>query len=79
MMTKQQKSGRQRERMLCAFVSSLHYQFPRQEEVLLPHHHHRHGLPLLGAAQHGHEFLLATACHVYSVHLHTQETHRGVD
>lgn len=69
--------------VLCVFT--LSYQFPRQEDVLLPCHHHRHTLSLPGAAQHGHEFLLATACHVYSVHLHTHtrnergNTHIGVD
>lgn len=61
--------------MLCFFCAFTHsYQFPRQEDVLLPRHHHTHTLSLPGAAQHGHEFLLATACHVYSVHLHTHTT-----
>lgn len=57
--------------MLCFCVFTLSYQFPRQEDVLLPSHHNTHTLSLLGAAQHGHKFLLATACHVYAVHLHT--------
>lgn len=53
------------------------YQLPRQEHVLLPSHHQRHALSLLGAAQHGHQLLLATACHVYSVYLHTNTHERG--
>lgn len=55
-------------------VSMLSYQLPWREHVLLPSHHHRNTFPLLGAAQHGYKFLLAAACHVYTVHLHTHRS-----
>lgn len=54
----------------CIFVF-VYYQLPRQEEVLLPCHNHRHTLSQLGATQHGHKVLLAAVCHVYSIHLKT--------
>lgn len=70
------KAGRVRTWVLCFYVFALYYHFPRQEDVFLPRHHHRHTLSLLGAAQHGYEFLLATACHIYSVHLHTHKKNK---
>lgn len=58
---------------ICICPVTLSYQLPGQEKILLPCHHHIHTLSLLGAAQHGHQLLLAATRHVYSIHLHTRK------
>lgn len=53
------------------------HQLPGEEEVVLAGHHHADALSLPGAAQHGHQLLLAAARHVNPVHLQAEwhETH----
>lgn len=44
-------------------------QLSGEEEVVLPGHHHADTLALPGAAQHGHQLLLAATRHVNPIHL----------
>lgn len=57
----------------------ISYQLPRQEDFFLSSHHHTHTFSLSGAAQHAHQFLLAMACHVYSIHLCAKKRQSTVD